>query len=176
MVRQRDIEFSALVSQKIPLMKEAILNVGHRQTRTRGTYGGSLSHLDPSAELPTVSMAQDAIVSVRKKGGERDIAMADFPMGYMTPSFDLDEMVTDIRVPIWPEGHGYASSNLLAATVITITSSAVLLTWQTVERLRKPAYRLRCRAVATACYRGGGGACRGKRFGGSFHRDRRKMP
>ena len=36
MVRQRDIEFSGLVSQKI-LMKEAILNVGHRQTRTRGT-------------------------------------------------------------------------------------------------------------------------------------------
>jgi carbon-monoxide dehydrogenase medium subunit len=43
MTRQRDIEFSDLVAQKIPLMKEAILNVGHRQTRNRGTYGGSLS-------------------------------------------------------------------------------------------------------------------------------------
>lgn len=128
MVRQRDIEFSDLVSQKIPLMKEAILNVGHRQTRTRGTYGGSLSHLDPSAELPTVSMAQDAIVSVRKKGGERDIAMADFPMGYMTPSFDLDEMVTDIRVPIWPEGHGYAFVEFARRHGdYAITSSAVLL-------------------------------------------------
>ena len=128
MVRQRDIEFSGLVSQKIPLMKEAILNVGHRQTRTRGTYGGSLSPLDPSAELPTESMAQDAIVSVRKKGGERDIAMADFPMGYMTPSFDLDEMVTDIRVPIWPEGHGYAFVEFARRHGdYAITSSAVLL-------------------------------------------------
>ncbi|MEX2454296.1 MAG: FAD binding domain-containing protein [Rhodospirillaceae bacterium] len=107
MTRQRDIEFSDLVARLCPLMKEGILNVGHRQTRNRGTYGGSLSHLDPSAELPTVSMAQDAIVTVRKKGATRDIAMADFPMGYMTPSFDLDEMVTDIRVPLWPEGHGY---------------------------------------------------------------------
>ncbi|MGB0629581.1 MAG: FAD binding domain-containing protein [Alphaproteobacteria bacterium] len=128
MTRQRDIEFSDLVAQKIPLMKEAILNVGHRQTRNRGTYGGSLSHLDPSAELPTVSMAQDAIVSVRKKSGQRDIAMADFPMGYMMPSFDLDEMVTDIRVPLWPEGHGYAFVEFARRHGdFAITSSAVLL-------------------------------------------------
>ncbi len=128
MTRQRDIEYSDLVAQKIPLMREAILNVGHRQTRNRGTYGGSLSHLDPSAELPSVSMAQDAIVSVRKKGGGRDIAMADFPMGYMMPSFDLDEMVTDIRVPLWPEGHGYAFVEFARRHGdFAITSSAVLL-------------------------------------------------
>ena len=128
MTRQRDIEYSDLVAQKIPLMREAIRNVGHRQTRNRGTYGGSLSHLDPSAELPSVSMAQDAIVSVRKKGGGRDIAMADFPMGYMMPSFDLDEMVTDIRVPLWPEGHGYAFVEFARRHGdFAITSSAVLL-------------------------------------------------
>lgn len=128
MTRQRDIEYSDLVARRIPLMKEAILNVGHRQTRNRGTYGGSMSHLDPSAELPTVSMAQDAIVTVRKKGGTREIAMADFPMGYMMPSFELDEMVTDIRVPVWPEGHGYAFVEFARRHGdFAITSSAVLL-------------------------------------------------
>ena len=126
--RQRNIEFSDLVEQKIPLMKEAILNVGHRQTRNRGTFGGSLSHLDPSAELPTVSIAQDAIVTVRKKGGDRTIPMADFSIGYMTPSFDLDEMVTDIRVPVWPQGHGYAFVEFARRHGdYAITSSAVLL-------------------------------------------------
>jgi carbon-monoxide dehydrogenase medium subunit len=128
MTRQRDIEFSDLVAQRCPLMKEAILNVGHRQTRNRGTYGGSMSHLDPSAELPSVSMAQDAIITVQKKGGSRDIAMADFPMAYMTPSFELDEMVTDIRVPLWPEGHGYAFVEFARRHGdFAITSSAVLL-------------------------------------------------
>jgi len=128
MTRQRDIEYSDLVAKRIPLMKEAILNVGHRQTRNRGTYGGSMSHLDPSAELPTVSMAQDAIVTVQKKGGKRDIAMADFPMGYMMPSFEMDEMVTDIRVPLWPEGHGYAFVEFARRHGdFAITSSAVLL-------------------------------------------------
>ena len=43
MTRQRDIEYSALVEERCPLMKEAILQVGHRQTRNRGTFGGSLS-------------------------------------------------------------------------------------------------------------------------------------
>lgn len=138
MTRQRDIEFSDLVAKRLPLMKEGILNVGHRQTRNRGTYGGSLSHLDPSAELPTVSMAQDATVTVRKKGASRDIAMADFPMGYMTPSFDLDEMVTDIRVPLWPEGHGYAFVEFARRHGdFAITSSAVLLDVEAGGRIKR---------------------------------------
>ena len=53
MTRQREIEFSDVVKKRCPLMHEAIQHVGHRQTRNRGTIGGSLCHLDPSAELVT---------------------------------------------------------------------------------------------------------------------------
>ena len=67
MTRQRDIEYSESVARRCPLMKEAILNVGHRQTRNRGTFGGSLAHLDPSAELPSVCMAHDAVIAVGRK-------------------------------------------------------------------------------------------------------------
>ena len=138
MIRQHEIESSDLVAQKIPLMREAILQVGHRQTRNRGTFGGSLSHLDPSAELPSVSMAQDATITVRKRGGARDIAMADLPMGYMTPSFELDEMVTDIRVPLWPDGHGYAFVEFARRHGdYAITSSAVLLDVSDVGKITK---------------------------------------
>ncbi len=108
MTRQRDIEFSDVVSARWPIMTEAILQVGHRQTRNRGTLGGSLAHLDPSAELPAVAMALDATIHVESKRGKRDIAMADFPAGYMTPSIELDEMVTGATFPLWEDGHGYA--------------------------------------------------------------------
>ena len=108
MTRQRDIEFSDVVASRCPIMTEAILQVGHRQTRNRGTLGGSLAHLDPSAELPAVAMALDATIHVESKRGKRDIAMADFPAGYMTPSIELDEMVTGATFPLWKEGHGYA--------------------------------------------------------------------
>ena len=108
MTRQRDIEFSELVAARCPIMTEAILQVGHRQTRNRGTLGGSLAHLDPSAELPAVAMALDATIHVESKRGRRDIAMADFPAGYMTPSIELDEMVSGATFPLWQDGHGYA--------------------------------------------------------------------
>src|SRR5262249_8543080 len=64
MTRQRDLEFSDLIRRRCPLMHEAILNVGHRQTRNRGTLGGSLCHLDPSAELVSVATGADATVTV----------------------------------------------------------------------------------------------------------------
>ena len=55
--------------------------VGHRQTRNRGTLGGSLCHLDPSAELVSVAAALDATVTVSGPNGAREIAFADFPVG-----------------------------------------------------------------------------------------------
>ena len=67
MTRQRDIEFSDLVRQRCPLMHEAIAQVGHRQTRNRGTIGGSLCHLDPAAELVSVAAALDATVDGRRQ-------------------------------------------------------------------------------------------------------------
>jgi carbon-monoxide dehydrogenase medium subunit len=108
MTRQRDIEFSNVVAKRCPLMREAILNVGHRQTRNRGTLGGSLCHLDPSAELVVVAAAMDATVTVAGRDGERTVRFADFPQGYMTPAVGLDELLTNVRFPLWPEGHGYA--------------------------------------------------------------------
>jgi carbon-monoxide dehydrogenase medium subunit len=108
MTRQRDIEFSDLVRQRCPLMHEAITQVGHRQTRNRGTLGGSLCHLDPSAELVSVAAAVDAKVSVAGKDGMRSIDFADFPAGYMTPAIELNELLTGASFPCWPAGHGYA--------------------------------------------------------------------
>jgi len=108
MTAQRTIEFSDLIKDRLPLMGEAILSVGHRQTRNRGTIGGSLCNLDPAAELPLVSLALDAIVTVTGADGDRDIAMVDFAAGYMTPGIEAGEILREIRYRPWPRGHGYA--------------------------------------------------------------------
>ena len=107
MTRQRDIEFSDLVRARCPLMHEAIQHVGHRQTRNRGTIGGSLCHLDPSAELVTVAAAMDATVTVQGPNGTRQIEFAAFPVAFMTPAIELNELVTAVSFPAWPDGHGY---------------------------------------------------------------------
>ena len=108
MTRQRDIEFDPTIRARCPILREAILQVGHRQTRNRGTIGGSLCHLDPSAELVAAAMALDAVVTVAGRDGARDIPFAQFPAGYMTPAIEPDELVTAVRFPLWPKGHGYA--------------------------------------------------------------------
>jgi carbon-monoxide dehydrogenase medium subunit len=108
MTRQRDLEFSDVVARRCPLMAEAIRLVGHRQTRNRGTLGGSLCHLDPAAELVSVAAALDATVLVAGPSGQREIAFAEFPVAFMTPAIEPNELLTAVRFPIWPKGHGYA--------------------------------------------------------------------
>jgi carbon-monoxide dehydrogenase medium subunit len=108
MTRQRDLEFSDVVRRRCPLLDEAIRHVGHRQTRNRGTLGGSLCHLDPAAELVSVAAALDATVTVTGPKGERKIPFADFPVAFMTPAIEPDELLTAVRFPDWPKGHGHA--------------------------------------------------------------------
>ncbi|HUP93610.1 MAG TPA: xanthine dehydrogenase family protein subunit M [Burkholderiales bacterium] len=108
MTRQRDLELDAAVRARCPLLPEAMLEVGHRQTRNRGTLGGSLCHLDPAAELVAVSTALDAVVSVTGPGGTREVPFAHFPRAYMTPAVEPDEVLTGVRFPLWAQGHGYA--------------------------------------------------------------------
>ena len=108
MTRQRDVEFDARIRARCPLMHEAVLQVGHRQTRNRGTLGGSLCQLDPSAELVAVAAAMDAVVTAQGPRGARDIPFAQFPAGLMTPALRDAELLTSVRFPLWRKGHGYA--------------------------------------------------------------------
>ena len=128
MTRQRDLEDSDVIKAKCPLMHDALLQVGHRQTRNRGTIGGSLSHLDPAAELPAVCAAHDAVIVVQGPNGERDIPFAEFPIAYMTPATETDELLTGIKIPTWAEGHGYAFVEFARRHGdFAITSAAALL-------------------------------------------------
>lgn len=108
MTRQRELERNAVVRARCPLLTAAIAHVGHQQTRNRGTLGGSLCHLDPSAELVAAAMTLDAMVSVSGRGGERKIPFAQFPQAYMSPAIAPDELVTAVSLPLWSKGHGHA--------------------------------------------------------------------
>src|SRR5262249_45562310 len=108
MTRQRDLEFSDVVRARWPIMHEALLQVGHRQTRNRGTIGGSLCHLDPSAELVSLATGYDATVTVAGPNGQRELPFAEFPVAYMTPAIEPKELVSGVRFPQWSARHGYA--------------------------------------------------------------------
>ena len=106
MARQRDLERHPAVARSCPMMVEALGQVGHRQTRNRGTIGGSMCHLDPAAELPLVAAASDAVVVAAGPRGRREATFAEFARGFMTPGLDPDEVLVAVRLPALPAGAG----------------------------------------------------------------------
>ncbi|WP_233887060.1 FAD binding domain-containing protein [Paraburkholderia flagellata] len=108
LVRQRDLEQSPLIHQYAPLMVEAYRLVGHIQTRNRGTFVGSVCNLDPASEQPALAEIFNATIVAVGPRGERRIPFDEFALGFMTTSIEPDEMVTQIRLRIWNEPHGYA--------------------------------------------------------------------
>jgi CO/xanthine dehydrogenase FAD-binding subunit len=108
MTRQRTIEFSPVVAQRLPLLKEATRWVGHLPIRTRGTVGGSIAHADPSAEYPAVLTALEGEVVARGAKGERVIRAADLFRTYLTTNLAADEILTEVRLPAMAAGTGYA--------------------------------------------------------------------
>jgi CO/xanthine dehydrogenase FAD-binding subunit len=108
MTRQRTIEFSDVVRQRLPLLTEATALVGHLPIRTRGTIGGSLAHADPSAEYPAVLAALDGTVVVRGPRGERTLRPNELFQSYLTTSLGSDDVLVEVRLPAMAPGSGFA--------------------------------------------------------------------
>lgn len=109
MTRQRVIERDAALHRVAPILSEALRFVGHRQTRNRGTIGGSLCHLDPAAELASVALLYDAEIEiVGRKEARRTLPIAKFIGGFMTPNIETHEIVAAVELPLWKPHHGYA--------------------------------------------------------------------
>ena len=108
MTRQRDLEFSDAVKTGFPVIQEALFHVGHRQTRNRGTFGGSLCHLDPSAELVNIVALHGGVLTAASKAKTRNISIEDWVLGAMSNALQPGELLSSIELPKWPSGHGYA--------------------------------------------------------------------
>lgn len=108
MTRQRQVEQSALVAERAPLLTAAMPNIAHVQIRNRGTIGGSLAHADPAAELPSVVSVLGGTLVVRGPEGERRIDVGDFYVGLFATVLAADEILTEIELPPKPERSGFA--------------------------------------------------------------------
>jgi carbon-monoxide dehydrogenase medium subunit len=105
--RQYAILEDTALRQRLPIMAEALRFVGHLQTRNRGTVGGSLVHMDPSAELFLLAVLLEATVHIGSRRGVRDVGIAEFPASYMSPRLEPDEMLTAVTFQLPPERHGW---------------------------------------------------------------------
>jgi len=95
-----------------PLLAQGMPFIGHYQTRSRGTVGGSIAHSDPSSELPLCLATLGGSVILRCKSASREVAANDFQVGLMLTSRRPDEMVTAVRFPLRKKGAGYAFNEM----------------------------------------------------------------
>jgi CO/xanthine dehydrogenase FAD-binding subunit len=98
-VRQAALERSPLVTQRWPLLAQAMRHVGHAATRARGTVAGSAAHADPAAQLPVALLALGADFVVRSKAGTRTLVADEFFLGPHTTAMQPGELLTEIQVP-----------------------------------------------------------------------------
>lgn len=106
MTRQKDIKSSPEVARTVPMAPRALEHVGHFQTRSRGTIGGSLCHLDPAAELPLIALLYDAVLTVRSAVETRIVPMAEWPFAYMLPNLAPEELLVEVAFPLAPGWSG----------------------------------------------------------------------
>src|SRR5277367_2653584 len=107
LTRHRELEHSALIASKLPVMSAAMRHVAHLAIRNRGTIGGSLSHADPAAELPMLAAFHEAAITVRGPAGRRTVAPGEFFVGALTNCLEPEEIVVEIEYPIL-EQNGWA--------------------------------------------------------------------
>ena len=108
MTRQSTVERDPLIAERSPMVRAAMPYIAHPQIRTRGTFGGSIAHADPSAELPAVTVALGARYRVRNKAGERWIAAEEFFVSLFTTLLQPDELLVEIALPPMPPRSGWS--------------------------------------------------------------------
>jgi carbon-monoxide dehydrogenase medium subunit len=112
MTTQHELVDSDLLAARIPIIREAALVIADPQVRYVGTLGGNVANGDPGNDMPAVMMCLGATYHVAGKQGERRIAAREFYQGAYFTASEPGEILTMIRIPVPPAGHGHAYEKL----------------------------------------------------------------
>jgi aerobic carbon-monoxide dehydrogenase medium subunit len=97
--RHADLERSALLKGKQPVMAAAAPLIADPIVRNRGTLVGSLCHADPQGDWASVVTALGGHIVASGPGGRRTIAMTDFVSGPFQNALEFDEIAIEAVIP-----------------------------------------------------------------------------
>jgi carbon-monoxide dehydrogenase medium subunit len=107
-VTHRELEYSSLLANHVPILAEAERHIGNIRVRNQGTLGGNLCFADPHADPGTALLAHDATVTVEGGNGPRQMSLDDFFVGTYETALDPSELLTEIQIPPLPTGWGWS--------------------------------------------------------------------
>lgn len=100
LVTYRELMENEQLISLLPVFADAIHQLGDRQVRARGTFGGSIAHADPAADLTAVLLALGGHVNATGPNGDRSIPVEDYFVDLWTTALEPDEVLTSISIPI----------------------------------------------------------------------------
>jgi carbon-monoxide dehydrogenase medium subunit len=137
LVRQQRLLEDELVANGWPLLREAARFVGYKETRCRGTLGGSIAFAAPWAELTAAAVALDAQIDVRSPNADRTIPARSFFRGPNATALEPGELIVRVRFPAVQARSGAAFHEVsaryrdycqvAAAAIVSLDGSAELV-------------------------------------------------
>jgi carbon-monoxide dehydrogenase medium subunit len=107
-----DLIASDDLASAIPIIRETALVIADPQVRARGTIGGNVANGDPGNDMPALMQCLGASYLIAGYAGSREVAARAFYQGAYLTSLRPGEVVTGIRIPLPPAGHGWAYEKL----------------------------------------------------------------
>ena len=135
MTTQHELIAAEQVTAKIPILREVSLVIADPQVRYVGTLGGNVANGDPGNDMPAVMMCLNAVYQVVGKSGERRIAARDFYQGAYFTALEPGEILSAIRIPVPPAGHGYAYHKLKRKVGDYATAAAAVVLTKSGDRI-----------------------------------------
>ena len=100
--------YAAIVA-RYPMLAELADRFGSPPVRNSGTLGGNVANGSPIGDSMPFMLALGATVKLRRTGGEREMPLVDFYLGYQKNALQPGEFVGAVRIPLSPAGRRFAS-------------------------------------------------------------------
>lgn len=126
----REIESSALVHEKVPVLWEAAHQFASLQVRNTATIGGNICRASPSGETLAPLLVLDAKAKVAYSDGEKAEPFSAFFQGPGKTSMGAKGLLTEIEVPYPAPGSKgvYLKHAVRGAMDIAMVGVAVMIT------------------------------------------------
>lgn len=124
LVTLKQIEHSALLEKDAKCLWQAAQVFADPTTRNSATVGGNLGKASPAGDTLPSLLALDAVLTVQKKGGKREISINDYFKGPGKTALEPDEMITSVTIK---KSHNccFIKLGLRKAMAISVASVAV---------------------------------------------------
>jgi carbon-monoxide dehydrogenase medium subunit len=107
-ITHRQLERSALVRERLPILADVEALVANVRVRNIGTIGGNLCFNDPHSDPGTLLIALDAQVELQRDQTKRHLPLEQFWTSSYETALGPDELMVRIVVPGLPEAAGIA--------------------------------------------------------------------